>query len=71
MAKLTYWVAPIKDDHSCYNIRTKTKREALALVEEYGSERFGKVQKNVVYYKDAFDLATYAMSEGGLWEPCE
>lgn len=71
MAKLTYWVAPIKDDHSCYNIRTKTKREALALVEAYGSERFGKVQKSVVYYKDAFDLATMAMGEGGLYEPYE
>jgi len=71
MAKLTYWVAPINDDHPCYNIRTKTKREALALVEEYGAERFGKVQKCVVYYKDAFDLATHAMGEGGLYEPDE
>ena len=69
MAKLTYWVAPIKDDHSCYNIRTKTKREALALVEAYGSERFGRVQKSFVYYKDAFDLATMALGEGGLFEP--
>ena len=71
MAKLTYWVAPIKDDHSCYNIRTKTKRKALALVEEYGAERFGKVQKVVVYYRDAFDLASMAMGEGGLYEPFE
>ena len=71
MAKLTYWVAPIKDDHRCYNIRTKTKREALALVEEYGAERFGKVQKVVVYYRDAFDLATHAMGEGGIYEPNE
>ena len=69
MAKLTYWVAPTNDAHSCYNIRAKTKREALALVDEYGSERFGNVQKCVVYYKDAFDLATTAMGEGGLFEP--
>ncbi len=71
MAKLTYWVAPIKDDHSCYNIRTKTKREALALVEEYGAEYYGDVKKHVVYYKDAFDLASMALGEGGLFEPYE
>ena len=71
MAKLTYWVAPIKTDHSCYNIRTKTKREALALVEEHPHHEWGEVQKNVIYYKDAFDLATMAMGEGGLFEPYE
>lgn len=67
--KLTYWVCPCKDDHQCYGVRARTRREALAEREQLGVERFGKPVKMVVEYRDAFDLATQALGEGGLNEP--
>ncbi len=69
MAKLTYWIAPILDDSSCYNIRCKTRKEARALREQYGEDRFGEPEKHIVYYKDALDLACYALGECKLDEP--
>jgi len=68
MAKLTYWCAPSLNDHPCYNIRTKTKKAALAEIEEYGHNQYGKVRKIVVEYDDAFDLMKQCTGEGGLYE---
>ena len=70
MAKLTYWCAPCLDDSSVYNIRTKTKKEAQAIIDSgvYGSN-YGAIQKVEVRYKDAFDLVRMAMGEGSILEP--
>ena len=70
MAKLTYWCAPCLGDSSVYNIRTKTKKEAQALIDSglYRSD-YGAIEKVEVHYKDAFDLMHRAMSEGSLFEP--
>ena len=69
MAKLTYWCAPCLDN-SVYNIRTKTKKEAQAIIDSgiYGSN-YGAIQKVEVRYKDAFDLVRLAMGEGSILEP--
>ena len=71
MAKLTYWCAPSLYDSACYNIRAKTKKEALAILAsgEYTASNYGPIEKVEVYYKDAFDLACKALSECQLSEP--
>ena len=72
MPKLTYWCAPILSDHPCYNIRTKTKKAALAEIEEYSHQDYGKPQKVVIDYDNAFDLLQQVTGEGGvLREPLQ
>ncbi len=72
MAKLTYWCAPILSDHHCYNIRTRTKKEALAKIEEYSHQDYGKPQKVVIDYDNALDLLQQVTGEGGvLREPLQ
>ena len=71
MAKLTYWVAPVIGDSSCYNIRAKTRKEARALIVEYGADYYSEPVKHTVYYTDAFDLTCQALSESKLNEPEE
>jgi hypothetical protein len=53
-----------------YNIRTKTKKEAQAIIDSgiYGSD-YGAIEKVEVHYKDAFDLVCRAMGEGSILEP--
>lgn len=62
--KLTYWYSQCNDDHDCYSIITKTRKEANALREEYGADRFEPVEKKVIDYKDAFDLFQQVTGEG-------
>jgi len=64
MATLTYWVCDIKDDHSTYNIRTKTKKEAVMKRAEFGEDSYREPRKVVIEYSDAFDLATWCLGEG-------
>jgi hypothetical protein len=67
--KLTYWVSERLDDSNCYNIRTKTKKEALAKVLQYSHGQWGAVHKVEIEYKDAFDLMLLCCEEGGAyWE---
>jgi hypothetical protein len=68
--KLSYWVANRLDDSRVYSIRTKTKKEALAALEESGIPRsFGPVHRVTVEYYDAFDLMQSCMCEmHGYWE---
>lgn len=40
--KLTYWVAPRRDDSTCYSIRRKTRK---AVIEELVRQGFQKVEK--------------------------
>lgn len=57
--KLTYWHAAYTyEDHKHYDIRTKTRKEAVRQIEERGHEpdAFGEIEKVVVEYDDGFDL---------------
>ena len=35
----TYWKAPCLDDHDCYSLRARTKREVLAQLDEAATKR--------------------------------
>ena len=63
--KLTYWYAARLNDADCYSIITKTKREAQHLVEAWGPDEYGPIEKRVIEYLDAFDLFAQVSSEGG------
>jgi len=65
--ELTYWHASYtEENHRNYDIRTKTKREAVAMKAEQ-PESYGPITKMVVEYADGFDLmeqaATNAIGE--------
>jgi len=68
MFKLTYWIAKQNDDHRCYDIRAKTKREVLAKMKEQNYKAWEKPIKVTIEYKNAFDLMSQCMSEGSLHE---
>jgi len=67
--KLTYWMAPCKGDSFCYNIRTKTKREAKDALSSFGSTDYGKIRKHTIEYDSAFDLMAQCLSESHGYEP--
>jgi hypothetical protein len=62
--KLTYWVAESIDNRA-YSIRTRTRREAVAIRNER-PDRYGPVFKVLVEYRDALDLVQQALGEGGI-----
>lgn len=74
MPKLTYWVSECLDDSRVYNIRTKTKKEAVAEREariRAGDHEscWGPVFKCVVEYDNAFDLMLRCSDESHhYWE---
>ncbi len=75
--KLTYWIAESLNDHKCYGIRGKTKKDVQERLDEWDkdagytsvTEAFGPVKKVTVEYRDGFDLMMQCMIEGsGWWE---
>lgn len=36
MKTTTYWKAKCLDDHDCYSLRARTKKEVMALIDAYG-----------------------------------
>ena len=70
--KLTYWHIQHLTDSDTYSIRTKTRREALALVRDHWAPcdfDAATVHKVTVEYRDAFDLMEQCLSEDrGCWE---
>lgn len=67
--KLTYWVSETTDDVPAYNIRTRTRRECLALREEYGTECYKVPRKVTVEYRNGFDLMMKCSgSDRNWWE---
>ena len=69
---LTYWVAPIRDDSDCYNLRAKTRKRCQEMRQEYGADGFGEPVKVTIEYDNGFDLMRQCLclSEGrGWWEP--
>ena len=63
MATLTYWCCECLNDSQAYNIRTKTKKEALQLREINGTESYGLPIKQTVKYSNALDLLNFCMGE--------
>jgi hypothetical protein len=70
MPTLTYWVANCRNDHRCYNIRRKNKKEVLAeIAAHYKPSDYGEPKKVSIEYESAFDLAEMCLGEGsGFWE---
>ena len=71
MPKLTYWVCPCTRDSSCYNIRTKTRKEAVAQLAMYKDGGYGPPMKHTIHYTGALDLVQQCMGEGRGFEPNE
>lgn len=65
MAKLTYWVCDTRNDSPAYNIRAKSKREAVAKYEAAIANgcSYDKPRKVEMVYRDAFDLMSWCLSE--------
>jgi hypothetical protein len=68
MAKLVYWVCDVRDDSKAYNIRARTKKEAIRKREENGFENYNEPRKHEISYKDAYDLMDVCLSEARGWE---
>lgn len=74
--KVTYWYSECPNDSNVYSIRTRTQKEARALVAEQNaveSMDWEKVvwpepKKVTVEYKDGFDLMFNLSCEGGRYE---
>lgn len=66
--KLTYWVSRRLDDHQCYNIRCKTRRELVEILREADPTVYTKPFKVVVEYRNAFDLLYQCLDEGSIYE---
>ena len=67
--KLTYWYCECLNDAQQYNIREKTRRQAIIMRDYLGAERFGPPTKVSVEYWSGFDLMRDCLSEGGgCWE---
>lgn len=64
--KLTYWSIECMEDSNAYDIRTKTKREALAkLADHFDPEGFASVVERItIEYADGFDLLDSCLGEG-------
>jgi len=57
--KLIYWIARVRNDNPCYDIRTKTKVECLERMKDYGEgweNNYEMPKKVTVEYASAFDL---------------
>ena len=65
MATLTYWVAEQNEDHACYSIIAKTKKECVEQMAQRPDVEYEAPRKVVILYKDAFDLFRQATAEGG------
>lgn len=69
MPTLTYWVCRTKSDSRHYNIRAKTKKDAMLEREVMGANGYEEAEKVSVYYKDSFSLMYDCLNEGGgSWE---
>ncbi len=68
MRRFTYWVCRQERDAECYHIRARTKKEAIALREENGRDRYSPPFKVTVEFEDIFSLVDQAMGEGTIYE---
>lgn len=59
--KLTYWIC-VHDDNPTYNLRARTKKELLKLLESYSAEEYDPPVKHTINYANAFDLAEICLA---------
>lgn len=64
--KLTYWYCQHLADSDVYSIRTKTRREAVALRAEIPAD-YSEPVKVSVEYDNAFDLMQLCSEEDNHW----
>ena len=70
--KLTYWCARQDDDLTCYNIRTRTKKECLATIKaSWQPHIYSAPFKMTIEYADSFSLLEQCLSESGVHEYSE
>jgi hypothetical protein len=67
MPKLTIWNIECEDDSSCYSIRAKSKKDAIAEYDAKDDDEkrsFARVvEKQVYQFSNSFELADYLLSE--------
>jgi hypothetical protein len=63
MSTLTYWCCQCIGDSEAYNIRAKSKKEALRLRGIHGEEYYGLPIKQVVNYDNALDLLDLCLGQ--------
>jgi len=68
MAKLVYWVCDVRNDSTCYNIRARTKKDAIRKREENGSHNYDEPRKHVIDYINPYDLMDICLSEARGYE---
>lgn len=62
--RVTYWCCRCLDDSECYNIRAKTKREAIAVrASHHQPDSFSDPYKITLEYKSGFELVEELLSE--------
>lgn len=64
MPKLSYFYAQNLKDHDVYSIRTRTLKEAKEERKD-AEDRFGPIYRRYLEYRDAFDLLSSILNEGG------
>lgn len=76
--KVTYWYAQRETDSDAYSVRERTKKEALARLDEvcggdpeYRKHHYGPLVKVEVEYDSGLDLLQQCLSEGGLWQEAQ
>ena len=65
MAKLTYYYAERLDDAECYSVIATTLKGAREQVKLFSGAEYGPIEKKELIYRNAFDLLSWAASEGG------
>lgn len=63
--KLTYFFCECVDDHPCYGIVAKTKRQATLERDARGVARFLAPAKRTIQAADMFELMDLLTGEGG------
>lgn len=63
--RLTYWQCECYESR-LYNIKAKTKKEAVRLRNEYGQNSYGEPEKIILEFSDSFELMDYCTSEAGV-----
>ncbi len=62
--KVTYWTIECLNDSSAYDIRARTKKEALEKLELFGQEGYDNVVKRITMrYNDGFELLDHCLGE--------
>ena len=65
MPKLKAFIAEQGDDHRCFNILAKTKKDMVQQMEDSGHVTYTRAAQVVLEYRDGFELAKLLTGESG------